>query len=108
VEPFRVWWRGLKGDAEYDPALCFIAVDDQDQIVGVAQCWTSAFLKDLAVSPAFRKRGLGSALLLTVFQAFRERGANCLDLKVEADNPTGAIRLYGQHGMRTIEAYGGD
>jgi hypothetical protein len=38
VEPFRVWWRGLKGDAEYDPALCFIAVDDQDQIIGVAQC----------------------------------------------------------------------
>jgi ribosomal protein S18 acetylase RimI-like enzyme len=48
---------------------------------------------------------LGSALLLTVFQAFRERGANCLDLKVEADNPTGAVRLYGRHGMRTIKAY---
>jgi len=108
VEPFPVWWRGLKGDAEYDPALCFIAVDDHGQIIGVAQCWTSAFLKDLAVSPAFRKRGLGSALLLTVFRTFRARGANCVDLKVEADNPTGAARLYGRHGMRTIEACGGD
>jgi ribosomal protein S18 acetylase RimI-like enzyme len=95
----------LKGDAEYDPALCFIAVDDQDQIVGVAQCWTSAFLKDLAVSLAFRRRGLGSALLLTVFQAFQERGAEFVDLKVEADNPTGAVRLYGSHGMWTLEAY---
>src|SRR3954470_14538955 len=63
VEPFAIWWPSLTQDAEYDPALCFVAADEGGDILGVAQCWTSAFVKDLAVSPSARRRGLGSALL---------------------------------------------
>jgi ribosomal protein S18 acetylase RimI-like enzyme len=106
VEPFPIWWQSLSGDSEYDPALCLIAVDQGDEIVGLAQCWTSAFVKDLAVAPLLRRRGLGSALLLEAFLTLQRRGAAFVDLKVEANNPSGALRLYRSHGMREIEAYG--
>jgi ribosomal protein S18 acetylase RimI-like enzyme len=105
VEPLNIWWPSLKNDAEYDPSLCFIAADEEDRIVGVAQCWTSAFIKDLAVRSTMRRQGLGSALLLHVLQAFRRRGASFIDLKVDADNPSGALRLYRSHGFQQVETY---
>jgi ribosomal protein S18 acetylase RimI-like enzyme len=105
VEPFAIWWPSLQGDSEYDPALVFIAADEQDGIVGVAQCWAGAFVKDLAVAPAARRHGLGSALLHHAFRVFRDRGATHLDLKVEADNPSGALRLYRSLDFEEIESY---
>jgi ribosomal protein S18 acetylase RimI-like enzyme len=105
VEPFAIWWPSLRDDSEYDPALCVIAVDEGNRIVGVAQCWTSAFVKDLAVAPTMRRQGLGAALMCHLFRAFRDRGAAFVDLKVEADNPTGAVRLYRSLGFEEIESY---
>jgi len=105
VEPFAIWWPSLRDDSEYDPALVFIAGDERGEIVGVAQCWTSAFVKDLAVAPALRRHGLGSALLSHALQVFRKRGAAFLDLKVDAHNPSGAVRLYRSLGFEKIESY---
>jgi ribosomal protein S18 acetylase RimI-like enzyme len=105
VEPFVIWWPSLQGDSEYDPALCFIAADAQGEILGVAQCWTSGFIKDLAVAPSMRRQGLGSALLCHALRDFAKRGAAYVDLKVHADNPTGAVRLYRSLGFDEIESY---
>lgn len=105
VEPLDIWWSSLRDDSEYDPSLCFIAVNEGHDAVGFAQCWTSAFIKDLAVDPAYRRKGLGSALLLETFRIFKKRGASFIDLKVQADNPSGAVRLYRAHGFQTIESY---
>ncbi len=105
VEPFAIWWPSLRDDSEYDPALCFVAVNEQGDVVGVAQCWTSAFIKDLAVHPALRRQGMGSTLLREAFCAFRQRGAAFVDLKVDADNPSGALHLYRSHGFEEIERY---
>ncbi|MGO4526778.1 GNAT family N-acetyltransferase [Microvirga sp. 2MCAF35] len=105
VEPFAIWWPSLRDDSEYDPALVFIAMDERDRIVGVAQCWTSAFVKDLAVAPAWRRKGLGSALLHEAFRALRERGSPAVSLKVDADNPSGAQRLYHALGFEEVESY---
>ncbi len=105
VEPLGIWWPSLRGDAEYDPALCFVAVNDRDDVVGAAQCWTSAFIKDLAVDPSYRRQGLGAALLHEAFRAFKARGASFIDLKVDADNPSGALRLYHAQGFEEIESY---
>ena len=102
VEPFNVWWPKLSSDPEFDPALFFIAVDTQRRIVGVAQCWTSAFIKDLAVASKRRRRGIGEALLLHAFECFRHRGAQYVDLKVQVDNPSRADRLYHRVGMRPV------
>jgi ribosomal protein S18 acetylase RimI-like enzyme len=99
VGDFDAWWPALRDDSEFDTALCFLAIDRAGEIVGAAQCWTSAYVKDLVVHPAARRHGLAEALLLTVFQTFRARGARHVDLKVETDNPTGAMRLYRRLGM---------
>ena len=103
--PSRSGGRACRDDSEYDPTLCFLAANEQDEIVGVAQCWTSAFVKDLAVAPAMRRQGLGAALLSHAFRAFAERGVPSVDLKVDADNPSGALRLYRSLGFETVETY---
>jgi ribosomal protein S18 acetylase RimI-like enzyme len=102
ADKFSRWWPKLRKDPEFDPALCFLA-EDADGLAGVAQCWTSGFVKDLAVHPRARKRGLGRALMLTVFAAFRARGWEHVDLKVQADNPSGAVALYRALGMEVVE-----
>jgi ribosomal protein S18 acetylase RimI-like enzyme len=106
VGAFDDWWPRLRDDDEFDANLCFLAVDGGGEIVGAAQCWTSAFVKDLVVHPDARRRGLGEALLLTAFEAFRRRGAAHVDLKVEADNPSGAARLYRRLGMTPVPING--
>jgi len=107
VGAFEGWWPSLRDDAEFAPDLCFLAVDERQDIVGVAQCWTSAFIKDLVVHPRARRRGIATALLRRVFWEFQRRGAKLVDLKVQMDNPTGAIRLYQELGMREVALDGG-
>jgi ribosomal protein S18 acetylase RimI-like enzyme len=106
VDAFPAWWAALKADAEFDPKLVFVARDEAFQVVGVALCWTSAFIKDLAVRRDWRRRGLGRALLLHAFAVFQQRGATEVRLKVHADNPSGAIRVYRSVGMRDEEEFG--
>ena len=105
VEPFAIWWPSLRDDVDYDPALVFVAADEQEGIVGVTQCWTGAFVKDLAVAPAMRRHGLGAALLNHAFRVFRDRRSPHIDLKVHADNPSGALRLYRSLGFEEVESY---
>jgi ribosomal protein S18 acetylase RimI-like enzyme len=102
IGAFEEWWPSLRDDHEFAPDLCFLAVDERQDIVGVAQCWTSAFIKDLVVHPRARRRGIATALLRRVFWEFRRRGEKHVDLKVQVENPTGAVRLYKELGMREV------
>ena len=102
IADFANWWAQLRSDDEYNPDLVFVAVDRGGRVVGVAQCWTSAFVKDLAVDPAWRRCGLATALLTHAFGVFWARGADSVDLKVEPDNPSGAERLYRRLGMDPV------
>jgi len=97
---FRQWWSQLQKDSEFDPTLFFLAID-RGEIVGLAQCWTSAFVKDLAVLPRVRRIGVGRALMLTALHTFASRGAASVDLKVREENLT-AQRLYHDLGMRIV------
>jgi ribosomal protein S18 acetylase RimI-like enzyme len=97
---FRQWWSQLRKDSEFDPALFFLAVD-REGLAGLAQCWTSAFVKDLAVHSRARRQGIGRALMLTVFHAFAAHGAAHVDLKVREEN-LNAQRLYHDLGMRIV------
>jgi GNAT superfamily N-acetyltransferase len=99
VPEFRAWLDALLHDPEYDSALIFPVLDDAGRMIAFAQCWTSAFVKDLVVDAGRRKQGLGEALLRHMIEVFRERGALRLCLKVERDNPFGAERLYKRVGF---------
>ena len=51
---------------------------------------------------AWRRRGVGLALLRHTFREFHLRGDTHVGLGVDAENPTGATRLYERAGMRVI------
>ncbi|WPN49862.1 MULTISPECIES: GNAT family N-acetyltransferase [unclassified Pseudomonas] len=100
VATLDMWQRQFETDPEYDPVLCFIALDSEG-VVGVCHCWTSAYIKNLVVHPRFQGRGLGRALLLQAFKVFQQRREGFVDLKVREDNLQ-ARRLYESIGMRAI------
>jgi len=97
---FRQWRKALRKDKEFDPELVFLAMDGA-AVIGIAQCWTSAFVKDLAVDPRARRRGIARALMLAAFNAFARRGATHVDLKVREEN-TAAIALYTSLRMQMV------
>ncbi|WP_095130514.1 N-acetyltransferase [Pseudomonas sp. Irchel s3h14] len=100
VPALDVWQQRFETDPEYDPSLCFIALDAEG-IVGVCQCWTSAYIKNLVVHPRAQGQGSGRALLLHAFKIFQQRREGFVDLKVLEDNLR-AQRLYENAGMRVI------
>ncbi|MBD8234953.1 MULTISPECIES: N-acetyltransferase [Pseudomonas] len=91
------WRQQFVTDAEFDPSLCLVA-SNADGILGVAQCWTSAFIKNLSIHPCAQGQGLGRALLLHTFQVFKQRGEPYVDLKVLESNLR-ARHLYESAGM---------
>ncbi|WP_150580612.1 GNAT family N-acetyltransferase [Pseudomonas fluorescens] len=100
VPSLDVWQQRFETDPEYDPSLCFIALDAEG-IVGVCQCWTSAYIKNLVVHPRARSLGLGRALLLHAFRVFQQRREGFVDLKVKEDNLR-AQHLYENVGMYVV------
>ncbi|RYE58336.1 MAG: GNAT family N-acetyltransferase [Hyphomicrobiales bacterium] len=101
VGDFESWWWPLVEDEEFDPNLVIIATDGA-RPVGLIQCWTSGFVKDLVVTPTLREHGLGSYLLNAAFARFQQRGAPQVDLKVKISNLS-AQRFYRRHGMVPAE-----
>ena len=97
--PFDDWWPRVAGDAEFDPDLCFLVIDGKGLLAATALCWTSGFVKDLAVHPDSRRHGIGEALMRHVFLAFRDRGAAHVDLKTDTVKNAAAVRLYERLGM---------
>jgi mycothiol synthase len=98
---FKHWMEG----PNFDPALWFIAWDG-DEVAGVSLCRVNededpaiGWVGDLSVRRAWRKRGLGMALLLHSFGEFYRRGFKKVGLGVDASNLTGALRLYKSAGM---------
>ena len=102
--PFEDWHTFMLGDPSYDPGVWFLALEG-DEIVGAALNWQEGYVKDLVVSPRLRGRGLGKALMLETFAAFRGRGVARVELKTDSDNPTEAWRLYERLGMKTELTY---
>ena len=100
VPNLETWQHQFTTDAEFDPTLCLVASNDEG-ILAVAQCWTSAFIKNLSVHPCAQGQGLGRALLLHSFQTFKQRGEPYVDLKVRESNLR-ARQLYESAGMKFV------
>jgi mycothiol synthase len=101
-EPFEKWAERRIDVPDFDPTLWFV-VRDGDEIAAVLRGdperggagWVGA----LGVRPRWRRRGLGLALLRHAFREFHRRGQPRVGLGVDAQNPTGATRLYERAGM---------
>jgi ribosomal protein S18 acetylase RimI-like enzyme len=101
--PFDEWWDKRSHDSEFDAALCFLVFDPAQTLVAAALCWTSGFLRDLAVHPSARRSGVGEALMRQVFAACHARGASHVDLKTNMDANADAVRLYRRLGMAEVD-----
>jgi mycothiol synthase len=98
------WNHWLMRAAIFEPSLWFLALDGVE-LAGFAVCRkdthdpAAGHVELLGVRRPWRKQGLGLALLLLAFQAFRRRGWTRGTLGVDASSPTGATRLYERAGM---------
>jgi len=91
-----------------DPTLWFLAVEG-DEVVGMSLCIaglmddpTGGYIYDLGVRPAWRKRGVALALLHHTFAEFQRRGYVAVELDVDSQSLTGALRVYERAGMRVV------
>jgi len=103
------WKEGLAALGEkFDPTLWFLAMDGSE-IVGVSLCdnrivddTTRGYIDTLGVRPAWRKRGIALALLRHTFGEFARRGYAAVELDMDSENLTGALRVYERAGMHVI------
>jgi mycothiol synthase len=95
-------WRVMRLSApEFDPTM-WLLVWDGDDVAAVLrgeQRGDHGWVGAVGVRPRWRKRGLGLALLQHVFGDWYRRGVTTVALGVDAENPTGATRLYERAGM---------
>jgi mycothiol synthase len=101
--PFAEWHElRLVKDPDFDPTLWFVVRDGND-IAAVMRNEPdrsgAGFVGALGVRKPWRQRGLGLALLQYAFGEFYRRGKRRVALGVDAENPTGATRLYERAGM---------
>lgn len=102
-DPFDEWrhWMVEEG---LDLSLWFLA-EAAGEAAGVALCKPReaepglGWIRILGVRRSWRRQGLGRALLLHTFGEFHRRGFHGVGLGVDAESPTGAVRLYENAGM---------
>ncbi len=100
-------WRELMVDASnFDPSLWFLAFHGDD-LVGAVLCFDYpqyGWVRQLGVAQAWRRRGLGAALLQHIFGVFYRRGHQRVGLAVESGNPK-AFEFYERVGMKRLQQY---
>ena len=107
-QPFDVWSGYTTESHRYDPSLWWL-VEDAGELAAISiNTWHFSgdprfgWIGVLGVRPAWRKRGLATALLRQSFRDFQRRGATKVGLGVDGENTTGAVRLYERAGMRVV------
>jgi mycothiol synthase len=109
LKRFTHFWEGEGSD----PTLLFLAIDERSaEIAGINLCRPHSFdaadtgwVGTLGVCRPWRKRGLGLALLCHSFNEFYRRGKRKVGLGVDAQNLTGALRLYESAGMHVHQTF---
>ncbi|MEX0788790.1 MAG: GNAT family N-acetyltransferase [Anaerolineales bacterium] len=110
-EDYRLWL-----EARWtQPALWRVAWDG-DQIVGMVLNYIDAeenrvhnrsrgYTESISVRRPWRKRGIATALLLQSLALLRDMGFQEAALGVDAENPSGALRVYEGVGFRLVRKF---
>ena len=97
------WFQRIAGDSEFEEELILLARElASGRVLGVCHLWNSSFVKDLAVVEGWRGKGVASALLRYACITMAERGETFLGLKVDEDNPHGAVEFYRRMGFESF------
>ena len=97
---WRVAW---DGDEVAGSVMTFVFREENERL-GVQRAW----LEHVSVRRPWRRRGLAAALIADTLRGLRERGLDEAALGVDAENISGALRLYeslGFHRHRTGICY---
>lgn len=82
-------------------AFCFCMIDPKDnEVKNRLEGWIDI----LGTRRGFRKMGLGTAMLLAGMRKLKEDGMDTAVLGVDAENPTGALRLYEGVGFKKVSS----
>lgn len=107
-------WGRLMTQTSARHDLSVVAIDDRDRVVGLLtslvvlediqrQGYPSTYIQLIGVERAWRRRGVAPALISAALLAARADGFERTSLHVDADNPTGALRLYEGMGFVAVE-----
>ena len=108
--PFERWLHWTVERPGFEPDLWLLACEGED-IAGIVLCRINAedprtgWVTILGVRRAWRRRGLGEALLRAGFAALAGRGCRRAVLGVDAESLTGAHRLYERAGMHVAARF---
>lgn len=100
--PFERWWERQLAKPDHDPSLWFLVRDGEDVAAATRndpERSGGGWIGAIGVRRAWRGRGLAKALLLHSFREFHRRGRRRVGLGVDAENATGATKLYESVGM---------
>jgi mycothiol synthase len=104
---YQRWMHLLDSDDESETAPHWLVGVDGREIAGfalsrlrVSQGPEDAWIYVVGVRPPWRRRGIALALLQHSFWALYQQGKRRVRLEVDAQNLTGATRLYEKAGMR--------
>jgi mycothiol synthase len=109
VEGHRHWL----SNPRYDPSRDLIAVAPDGTYAAFCFCWidpednahnnrSEGWIDMLGTRRGFRKIGLGRAMLLAGMHRLKADGVDVAVLGVDAENPSGALRLYESVGFRRV------
>lgn len=110
-ERYRTWKHGFDEDPLTDESLWFVAWDGAEIagfLICTERCYDDpdmGYLMVMAVRPAWRRRGLGLAFLRHGIRTLWDRGLCKVGLHADAENLTGAVRLYEQVGMEITHVH---
>ena len=123
IEAFRDHWGGHDESEEalqryldspdFDPSLWIVAWDGDEVVAGSlntiyrheneATGLRRGWLDSVFTRRAWRKRGIAGGLIARSLHLLAQRGMDTAALGVDADNPSGALRLYESYGFAVTE-----
>lgn len=98
------WSEGSVASELSNPLSRWLVAVEGEQVLGYVGSQTvldESDMMNLAVDPAFRRRGIARALVLALIEQLRKMGSRCLTLEVRASNES-AQALYAQLGFESV------
>ena len=98
------WSEGSVASELSNPLSRWLVAVEGEQVLGYVGSQTvldESDMMNLAVDPAFRRRGIARALVCALIEELGKMGSRCLTLEVRASNES-AQALYAQLGFESV------
>lgn len=98
------WTKSMFTDELNKDIAHYIGAVDEDKLIGYGGFWKildEGHITNIAVSPKYRKRGVGKMLILAIEDLCTDLGIICMTLEVRESN-SAAIRLYESTGFKVF------